>query len=65
MNQSSSLPAQATKKKRRENRKRARLSCRQRQRLAKRAEKDHEAFMRDAKIFLKNWEPRNSQTAHF
>ena len=50
---------QATKKKRRGNRKRIRLSCRQRKRREKRAEKDHEAFMHDAKIFLKNWEPRS------
>ena len=56
---------QANKKKRRENRKRARLSCRQRKRRAKRAEKDHEEFMRDAKIFLKNWEPTKFETAHF
>ena len=61
MNQS----VQATKKKRRENRKRARLSCRQRKRREKRAKKDHEEFMRDAKIFLKNWEPTKFETAHF
>ena len=63
MKQPSSSLTQATKKKRR--RGKPKLSHRQRQRRAKRAEKDHEAFMRDAKIFLKNWEPRNSQTAHF
>ena len=61
MNQS----VQASKKKRRENRKRARLSCRQRKRREKRAEKDHEQFMRDAKIFLKNWEPTKFETVPF
>lgn len=59
MNQLSLSSVQATKKKRRGNRKRPRLSCRQRKRREKRAEKDHEAFMHDAKIFLKNWEPRS------